>query len=513
MNQIKIVAVLVIILIGISLRAQTFENNISKANIGQKIDQIEDFQIWETAILNNDNNIFIKKDGDYLKYIILNNKMDFKKSHQIKINNKSIKEAKKKYVDFIIIDDKIAIIYKQNNKELKIHTYFADIYIIDNAISEVTSIKIMEVPFFNKLWSDIEIINSKNYNNIVIKHYIKKQEDNQIYANFISFNKLFKKRWEYLLEDFKVNNINYKTNIKSLNNGALVLDFIIKEEQKKEYKTLAQYSILLSEKGKVIKSINYLKDYKLTKGIFYTLDNNIFISIANYDDVEKSVEKLLIFKYDFSNQTLMELKEIVVPFDEKPQYYIDNIFVSQQTKDIYIIGEQYRESVKKYVTDFDNSKKFNNNTSYNFKEYYRHIYAVKLTENFDLEWNTKVRKYQYIFYRAEESSLESSKYASYKGFLVNDKLIFVYNHNKINYNTSEKESLTTPKRGGIHTTTTLAVSELTSDGVITTEKLFDYKGVDKFVCRSRNTILNNDNEIVLWLSKGRYNKFGVMSIK
>lgn len=147
-------------------------------------------------------------------------------------------------------------------------------------------------------------------------------------------------------------------------------------------------------------------------------------------------------------------------------------------------------------------------TSNSYYYYYNDIIAYKIDENGEFIWQDKIRKYQV-------STNDGGPFSSYKSFVSENKIFFIFNDNTDNYNENgvylDPEEVSAANYGKRKNATAIAEIDLNT-GEKTRTTFFDKTELQALAVPKLFSINRRYNEIILYAVWGRKEKIGVLKI-
>ncbi len=170
-------------------------------------------------------------------------------------------------------------------------------------------------------------------------------------------------------------------------------------------------------------------------------------------------------------------------------------FILKDDGGIIMLAEQYYVHVVT-TTTYDAQGRPTTRTTYHY--YYNDIIAVNIDANGNIEWQTKIDKYQH-------STNDGGYFSSFTTAVVDDKIYIVYNENARLYYTKEQLKALSRKEKKAYFT---LLVELNSDGEYKKTPLFNTKE-NEVATRPKASLQTGDRELVLygkWYKKQRFAK-------
>lgn len=218
----------------------------------------------------------------------------------------------------------------------------------------------------------------------------------------------------------------------------------------------------------------------------------------NAENLETELEKLAPFsKKDLllftTERNAKKGKGIVQNFD------IREIIV-KENGDFFIVGESYQL----VITTYTDPKTGATRTTYTY--YYREIMVVSFTKDLEINWVSKVPKYQI-------STNDGGRYSSYVFAHDEENFYFLFNDNPKNVSTKTK-----PEKKGKYPCATARIKKSVVNlstlnlkkGEVESELFFKAKNKLAFIPKYQQTLKNN--QTLVYAEKGKAYQFGILKI-
>jgi hypothetical protein len=317
--------------------------------------------------------------------------------------------------------------------------------------------------------------------------------------------------------------------VKLTNNGDILLsgqEYFEKRKSKKDNlpnykyhllyitnqgKKIQDYDIQLS--GKFITDCQFLlhEDEKVTVTGFYSEKDASSIKGAFYIKIDLKTkeiitQKLKDFSFDFIVSGLSEKqKEKEEKKKEKGKeielldFYLDELILNDNGT-ISLIAEQFEITTYQTYSPGANGSPGTWTTHYRY--YYNDIIVVNFSDQGEINWSTKINKYQ-------SSTDDGGYYSSYALTAKNDNLYIVFNDHPDNFDKKEGAGLKTYIRGR---ETSQVVIKINADGNTAKEELFKSER-GEVILRPKAGIRSENGNLMLYSNRRKEYQFSLLKMK
>ncbi len=244
-------------------------------------------------------------------------------------------------------------------------------------------------------------------------------------------------------------------------------------------------------------------------GGFYSMNSSQGIKGTFYITIDLESKKTMTsnfkpFPEDFitqgwSQRAIKKAKKKEVKKGKAVEMYEYDLrdFILKDDGGIIMLAEQYYVHVVT-TTTYDAQGRPTTRTTYHY--YYNDIIAINIDANGNIEWQTKIDKYQH-------STNDGGYFSSYTAAVVGDKIFMVYNEDARRYYTKEQlKSLSRKEKKAYFT----LLVELNSDGEYKKTPLFNTKE-NQVATRPKASMQTGDRELVLYGKWYKNQKFAKLS--
>lgn len=226
--------------------------------------------------------------------------------------------------------------------------------------------------------------------------------------------------------------------------------------------------------------------------------NGVFYILIDHKTREIELTSTKPFEYEFIKEGMTEKQEKKTDKQkakgkdiELPNFIFKD-FIVKENGGALVVAEQYYVIVTSYT-----DSKGNTHTTYHY--YYNDIIAISINPSGEIEWASKIQKYQH-------STNDGGFYSSYAMAVIDDKAYFVFNdhiENILSPTNSPRNAYTGKKKSVV------ALCELNSSGEVTRELVFPTSEVELMLIPKLCEQISAD-ELFVYCRRIKKNKFGIL---